>query len=127
MTAEETGLVAYNGECLRLDVSVVWPEDTTWEPSGVLTLLGGERVAPGERLTGGGGYLSVDAVRELFGDDVASGAERCLRRRPRDRRTIPAPKCLWYAGSPTRGPTPLERTASTRHDGAFTIRGRSSR
>jgi hypothetical protein len=106
MAAEVTGLLAYDGECLRLDVyPVVWPEGTTWEPSGVLTLPGGERVTPGERVTGGGGYLSVDAVGELFGDDVASGAERCLDDAQEIAVFNPGSE-VSVAGSPHAGPRP---------------------
>jgi hypothetical protein len=32
----------------------------------------------GAWLTGGGGYLSVAAVRDAFGDDVADAAQDCL-------------------------------------------------
>jgi len=80
MFAEVSGRVTPDGGCLRLgDKPVVWPEGTSWdEASGVLTLPGGEAVPPGGRVSGAGGYLSLRAVREHFGDDVADAVSGCL-------------------------------------------------
>ncbi len=79
MAAQVTGSLSYDGDCLRLgDYPVLWPEDTKWAGPEVLTLPSGEQVEVGTQLHGGGGYLNVDAVEELFGEEVADAAERCL-------------------------------------------------
>ena len=78
MAALVRGRVTVDRECLLLSgMPVVWPEGTTWDGTA-LTLSSGRSVELGERVSGGGGYLTVRAVRELFGDDVASAARECL-------------------------------------------------
>jgi hypothetical protein len=76
--AEVRGRVTLDDGCLLLrGVPVVWPEGTSWDRTA-LTLASGTPVEMGERVSGGGGYLTVRAVRELFGDEVASAARQCL-------------------------------------------------
>ena len=59
------------------DSQMQWPGTELAGPE-VLTLPSGEEVEVGTQLHGGGGYLNVDAVEELFDEEVADAAERCL-------------------------------------------------
>lgn len=78
MAALVRGRVTLDGECLLLrGMPVVWPEGTVWDGS-VLTLPSGAPVSAGDRVSGGGGYLTVRDVRDFFGDEVASAARECL-------------------------------------------------
>lgn len=73
LTAVVSGLLTYNGKYVGLDGHpAVWPQGTAWDLDGQrLRLASGETVGLGERVTGSGGYISVDGVRALFGDVVA--------------------------------------------------------
>lgn len=76
MTAVVGGLVTYDGRVAGLDgYPAVWPNGTVWDTENrSLRLASGETVRPGRRVRGGGGYISTDAVRTLFGD---AAAEAC--------------------------------------------------
>ena len=58
---------------------VIWPEDTSWDPSDEAVRLPDGDIAPlGSRVTGGGGYSSsLDGIVDQCGHDVADAAERC--------------------------------------------------
>lgn len=78
MAALVRGRVTLDDGCLLLrGMPVVWPEGTSWD-DGTLTLSSGASVEVGERVSGGGGYLTVRVVREFFGDEVATAARECL-------------------------------------------------
>jgi hypothetical protein len=73
MAAHVGGHLTYDGSMVGLDDRVViWPENTSWdEDCHQLRLPSGDAVRLGQGVGGGGGFLSVDAVRSLFGDAVA--------------------------------------------------------
>jgi hypothetical protein len=80
MAAIVRGRLSYERGCVLLGgVPVVWPELTKWNSDReALRLPSGDDAGYGTWLTGGGGYLSVAAVRDAFGDDVADAAQDCL-------------------------------------------------
>gem|GEM_PF-1988812 len=58
---------------------IVWPNETRWDAGQqVVILSGGEQVAPGERVSGGGGYYNVDQVEGFAGSEASALAERCV-------------------------------------------------
>lgn len=74
MTACVEGLLTHDGGCIGLgDRATIWPEGTAWdEQAQQLRLPSGESALIGDRISGGGGFLSVSHVRALFGDAVAN-------------------------------------------------------
>jgi hypothetical protein len=74
------GRLGYERECLLLGgMPVVWPEGTRWDSARrSLRLPDGDDVEVGAPLTGGGGYLPLAAIRDLFGEQVADAAKNCL-------------------------------------------------
>lgn len=82
--AEVAGRIRIVGECLELDqgdqgsVSIAWPEGTTWdEEAQVVELRNGVRVGDGDRISGGGGYYSIDDPQPALDSFVASTAAAC--------------------------------------------------
>lgn len=79
------GIVVYEADsnCLYLELDgvrnpVIWPAGTRWlEDPPAVVLTGGVRAEPGTAVQGGGGYLSVDHIRESVGDAVAVEVQRC--------------------------------------------------
>jgi len=80
MTAIVAGRLGFKNGCLLLGRGpVVWPKSTSWNADRQsLTLPSGDVGQVGDKLTGGGGYLQVTAIADLFGDDVADAARACL-------------------------------------------------
>ena len=86
MAAEIAGVLDLENGCLYLvpdEVAdrypILWPKGTRWNADieAVITADGVE-LQLGDEVWGGGGYLYVDDVRRLAGDEAAGLAERCL-------------------------------------------------
>lgn len=80
MAANVEGRLGYKRDCLLLHgMPVVWPEGTDWDSvHRSLRLPNGDVVETGATLTGGGGYMDLEAVRDIFGQQVADVAKPCL-------------------------------------------------
>lgn len=77
MAALVQGRVTFEGGCLLLaENPVVWPQGTQWDGAvDEVVLANGDRVAMGENVTGGGGYLHVKDVQ--FDGEGARTASDC--------------------------------------------------
>lgn len=73
------GEVTLRGGCLRVDgAPAIWPRATTWRADDeTLVLPGGEEVALGERVTGGGGSGPASDLGEPLDPDVRAAALAC--------------------------------------------------
>lgn len=83
MDALISGFLVLDGDCLYVEgeverYPVLWPAGTSWDESTstVVTPARGS-IAIGSAITGAGGYLDVDAVRRIAGDEAAEVALRC--------------------------------------------------
>lgn len=82
MAAILEGVLAFDGDCLRLiqrdvEYPVVWPAGASWEPDPPSVVLDGQTIEPGAIVSGEGGSLSRNHVEQLAGSQVAEAAERC--------------------------------------------------
>ncbi|CAN5238778.1 hypothetical protein BH20GEM2_BH20GEM2_11420 [soil metagenome] len=80
MAAIVQGQLGYKRECLLLDgMPIIWPVGTKWDSvRRSLQAPNGDVVEAGASLTGGGGYMDLQAVRDIFGQQVADAAKQCL-------------------------------------------------
>jgi hypothetical protein len=85
MGAEIAGLLELENGCLYVvppegieRFPILWPAGTRWNAdTQVVITPGGVELGVGDGIRGGGGYLYVDDVHRLAGDDAAALAERC--------------------------------------------------
>jgi hypothetical protein len=83
MAALGGGVLTIDEGCIRLgDSPVVWPDGTSWDEDVETVRLPGDRLARvGDRVVGGGGYLTFQPgdeesrVGRLLGDCVSPGDE----------------------------------------------------
>jgi hypothetical protein len=83
MDAEIRGILQLDGECLYVEgderYPVLWPAGTTWnEDDRAVVTSAGETLRAGDAVHGGGGYLHLDEVARLAGDDAATLAGSCV-------------------------------------------------
>ena len=80
MGAVVAGPLGFQDGCLLLgEMPVVWPDSTRWDTDEqALTLPSGDVARVGVNLTGGGGYMQLAAIADLFGKKVADAARPCL-------------------------------------------------
>ncbi len=86
LTAEVRGVLELDGECLYLSLDevgqrypVVWPAGTRWDPdSQAVVTPGGESMAVGAAVYGGGGYFYVDDVERIAGPQASALAAQCV-------------------------------------------------
>lgn len=81
-----TGALAQQGDCTLLATegsvhAVLWPHGTSWdEPTKSVRLSSGTLVSSGDRVSGGGGYLTLaalDAGAAPVQSDVVDELDRC--------------------------------------------------
>ena len=79
MAAAISGPIARVGSCIGIDTSpVIWPEGTRWDPAGShLTLPSGTTVTVDDEVHGGGGFMKLEAVGALFGQQAAEDLAAC--------------------------------------------------
>lgn len=88
MGAEVTGALSFDGQCVfishpdqpEITYPVLWPEGTRWQrdPPAVV-LPDGVTAAMGSVVAGGGGYLYVDGVVGMAGEEVGEKAAACVQ------------------------------------------------
>ena len=86
LTALIRGVLEYEDGCLYLAATadgerypVLWAASTEWDAQRrTVVLHNGDEIAVGQSVNGGGGYLSVDDIEEIAGQQAAELARRCV-------------------------------------------------
>jgi hypothetical protein len=86
MDAEVRGVLQLDGRCLYVSLEevgerypIVWPAGTRWDADNQAVIApGGQSMAIGDEVYGGGGYLYVDDIERIAGPEASALATECV-------------------------------------------------